>query len=136
MTGDGETYRLKMLIKSAAEENEKSPETFSNLFTMFHSSPEISLWYMLNNRKYVIRSVFFFSTSPPGHNGSCCRLVVHKQSSVIYVMQHVITTPTSTEVNCPHYLPVSQFAPLFWVCQTLMAEIGIRSLRLPSPLSH
>lgn len=65
-------------------------------------------------------------TDPSGHSGSCWRLVVHEQPKVIY-MPHVITTPTSTEVNCTRCLPVSHFAPLFWGCQTLMVEIGIRS---------
>lgn len=66
-------------------------------------------------------------TSPCGRGGSCWRLVVYEQPNVIY-MQRVITTPTSTEVNYPHCLPVSHFAPLFWGCQILMLQIGIRSL--------
>lgn len=67
------------------------------------------------------------NTHPPAAvavAGGLWRLCV---CSPIYTL-HVITTPTSTEVNYPHCLPVFQFAPLFWGCHTPMVEIGIRSL--------
>lgn len=70
-----------------------------------------------------------------GHSGSCWRLVVYEQPIIIYV-QHVITTSTSTEVNYPHCLPVSQFAPSFLGLSDPDARDWNQVTRLPSPLSH
>lgn len=44
------------------------------------------------------------------HSGSCLKL---EAQPIVINMQYIITTPTSTEADHPHRLPVSQFAPFF-----------------------
>lgn len=66
-------------------------------------------------------------------SGSCLKLDVQP---VVINMQYIITTPTSTEANHPHHLPVSQFAPSFLGLSNPDTTDWNQVTLLPLPQSH